>query len=183
MQNARSMKLFGILLQPTWRVGGTRMSLPISPRRRGQRGRTLIEVLTVVAIAGTIVGTAAMRMPRRAYALLGANQQLLVDLRRTRADALIKGDHFRLEITSPTSYAEYRLKLVNNAWSISGAPVYVRTLPPNVAITADVSQRFEFNTRGLLIRPDQAASLVLTDTYTGHTRRITVWPSGQVAPI
>ena len=51
------------------------------------------------------------------------------------------------------------------------------------ALVAGAGSTFEFNTRGMLILPGAATTLVLSDASTGHTRNVTVWPSGQVAPL
>jgi prepilin-type N-terminal cleavage/methylation domain-containing protein len=164
-------------------MGDAAASFDTRSRHRRTRGLTLIEVLVTTAIVGVMLGIGANQMRRRPFALMEANQQLLADLRQTRSDALTKGDHFRLDLLSASSYAEYRLKLNAGVWVPTGAPVRQRTLPPNVTISVGVGLRFEFNTRGLLILPGQAAGLELRDTYTGKTKHVTVWPSGQVAPI
>jgi hypothetical protein len=118
--------------------------------------------------------------PRGAFALWNANAQLLADIRRTRADALIRGDHFRLDVSGPSDYKEYRLRLVGNEWLPQNPPVRSGTLPPGITFTAGVGKQFEFNTRGLLVDPDAAGTVALHDSNSGHTRHMTVWPSGQV---
>jgi hypothetical protein len=64
-----------------------------------------------------------------------------------------------------------------------GAPIRRGTLP---AGARDDERRRravrEHTTRGLLVTPDAAATIVVEDWTTPHQRTVTVWPSGQVAP-
>jgi hypothetical protein len=152
-------------------------------RHRNVRGLSIIELLVTMGLIAVMLGVASPGMPRGAFALWDANQQLLADLRRTRTDALIKGDHFRLSVTSATEYAEHRMRLVGGVWVADAVAVRSRTLPSGVTFSAGVGTNFEFNTRGLLVTPEAAASLQLLDSHSYATRQITVWPSGQVAPL
>jgi prepilin-type N-terminal cleavage/methylation domain-containing protein len=182
--NTRRIKgMFGILGRLPWRVGDAPSSSGTRTRRSRKRGFTLMEILVTTAIIGVMLAIGANKMRRRPFSLQQANQQLMSDLRATRSDALTKGDHFRLEVLTSTTYREYRLKLNNGIWTPSGSPVRQRTLPPGITMTEGVGKNFEFNTRGLLILPGQAASITLTEQYTSKTKRLTVWPSGQVAPL
>jgi hypothetical protein len=69
------------------------------------------------------------------------------------------------------------------AWVKNVEPKRTRTLPEGVVFSAGVGAQFEFNTRGLLVLPYAAQSLRIHDLATSLERQITVWPSGQVAPI
>jgi prepilin-type N-terminal cleavage/methylation domain-containing protein len=157
-------------------------SVATSTRHRNATGLTLLELLVAMSLFGIMLGVTVTHMPRTPFALWGAEEQLVADLRNTRGDALERGDHFRLDVTGPTAYAEYRLALAGGAWTPSGDPVRSRTLPDGVTFTAGVGARFEFNTRGLLTTPVGIA-LELSDAHSGFTRRTTVWPSGQVMPV
>ena len=149
---------------------------------------TLLELIVSMAVFAVALGIAVPRGQNGAYALWMANQQLLADLRKARADALTKGDHFLFSVTAANKYSEYRMKLDPlGGWVPQEPPVLTRTLPNGVTFSSGfdegVGATFEFNTRGLLVTPGDAASLALYDDHTELTRQITVWPSGQVAPI
>jgi prepilin-type N-terminal cleavage/methylation domain-containing protein len=176
-------RLLGSLRQAPWRMSDAAAPIGTSAPRRRARGFTLIEVMITTAVIGVLLGISASKMRQRPFSLMEANQQLLADLRQTRSDALTKGDHFRLDVINATTYKEFRLKLQGGLWVPMSIPVRSRTLPPNVTFTAGVGKSFEFNTRGLLILPGQAASVTLRDNYSGRTKNVTVWPSGQVAPL
>lgn len=168
--------------QATRQMGDAGSSL--RPRRAytNERGLTLMELIASMAIFGIVLGIAIPQMPPSAFALWGAQTQLLADLRKARADALTKGDHFRLQVDDATHYREVRMTLVGTIWTPSGAPIVSRALPTGVTFTAGVGANFEFNTRGLMVNPSAAQTLNLADTH-GHYHDITVWPSGQVAPL
>jgi prepilin-type N-terminal cleavage/methylation domain-containing protein len=183
MERARSKDVDAPPGQTRGRLSDARSSVRHFRPRGAQRGLTLIECLVTMALVGVVLGIATPTLPRGTYALWGAHQQLLADLRRTRADALTRGDHYRLDVTSANTYAEFRLRLVGTVWVADAEALLNRTLPDGISFTAGIGTTFEFNTRGLLVLPEAAASLELTDTHSEHARAVTVWPSGQVAPL
>ncbi len=135
-----------------------------------------------MAIFGIVLAVAIPQFPRNAYALWGAQTQLLADLRKARGDALTKGDHFRLQVDDSTHYSVFRMALAGGTWSTTGSAVVSRALPNGVTFVAGVGATFEFNTRGLMVNPSAAQTLDMADAM-GHHHDITVWPSGQVAPL
>jgi prepilin-type N-terminal cleavage/methylation domain-containing protein len=152
-------------------------------RGRRERGFSIIELLAAFAIFGVLVAVAAPSIQRRPYALWEARTMLLGDLRRTRSNALIKGDHFRLDVLTDHSYTVSRMQLgVGGVWTPIVPPIISRTLPPNVAFTSGVGNGFEFNTRGLMVNPSWAQTLNLYDADRDLNKWVTVYPSGQVAP-
>ena len=153
--------------------------------RNVQAGLTLIELLVTVAMISAVAAIAVPQFTGQRFGLWTAHDQLVQDLRRARIDAITKGDHFEVEIVDDGSYRTWRLDDDDGdgTWTPSGDALRERTLPSGVTFTAGVGATFEFNTRGLMVIPDAADSLVLHDASTGKTRTVTVWPSGQVAPI
>jgi prepilin-type N-terminal cleavage/methylation domain-containing protein len=152
-------------------------------RERRERGFSIIELLAAFAIFGVLAAVAAPSIQRRPYALWEARTTLLGDLRRTRANALTKGDHFRLDVLSNSSYTVSRMQLdAGGAWVPINPPIITRTLPPTIMITTGVGNGFEFNTRGLMVNPSWAQTLNVYDVDRGLNKWVTVYPSGQVAP-
>jgi prepilin-type N-terminal cleavage/methylation domain-containing protein len=165
------------------RVGDADATIPPICAYKAERGLTVIELLVALAIFGVLAGIALPQFRRGAFNLQAAQVQLLSDMRKTRDDALTRGDHYRLDILSTTSYAEYHLTVAAGIWSVSGGPLFSRTLASGITLpTGAVGRSFEFNTRGLMLNPGAATTLTLTDSPNSHTRSVTVWPSGQVVP-
>jgi prepilin-type N-terminal cleavage/methylation domain-containing protein len=152
-------------------------------RGRHTRGLSVIELLVTLSLVAIIVGIASPRASTNGFAMWQGQAQLMGDLRQTRGDALAGGDHFILEVHDTTTYSESRMSWNGVAWVKNVIPERTRTLPDGVVFSAGVGAAFEFNTRGLLVLPDAAQSLRIRHTATGHERQITVWPSGQVAPL
>jgi prepilin-type N-terminal cleavage/methylation domain-containing protein len=164
-------------------TGDAPASLRDGGRHRSERGFSLLELLAGLGLLGVVVGIAALQMPRGAYALWGAQTELLGDLRGVRADALTKGEHFRLTVVDASSYRVERMQLDGTGnWVPRTPPLKERTLPAGVTFTTGVGNFFEFNTRGLMVNPSWAQTLNLYDGARSLNRWVTVWPSGQVAP-
>jgi type II secretory pathway pseudopilin PulG len=145
-------------------------------------GFSLVEALVTVTLVAILFAIAMPHALPNAFNLWQAQVQLIGDLRLARTDALTKGNHFQLAVTTSSSYAIYRMTFNGATWAKSGV-VLSGTLPANVTFTRGGGATFEFNTRGMLILPGEAATLTLADGVTGHTRNVTVWPSGQVIPL
>jgi len=154
-------------------------------RTRARHGLALIELLGAFALLAVITAVAIPQFRSNTHDLWQTHTLLLADLRQARAYALTRGDHFRVTITSPTEYELRRLRDPDNdgVWTPDPEPLRARTSPDGVTIASDGGATFEFNTRGLMINPNAAAQLELLDSHTGYDRQITVWPSGQVAPL
>jgi type II secretory pathway pseudopilin PulG len=153
-------------------------------RRRRQRGLSLIELLGAFAVLAVMSAVAIPQFRSNTHDLWQAHTLMVADLRQARAYALTRGDHFRIMITSPTEFELRRLRDDDGdgVWTEDPEPLRVRSLPDGVTVSSDGGTTFEFNTRGLMINPNDAAVLTLADANTGGDRQITVWPSGQVAP-
>jgi type IV fimbrial biogenesis protein FimT len=159
--------------------GGRVTAAPIPYGSAG--GFTLIELLVTLALAAVLLGIAMPHASRDEFNLWTAQTQLLGDLRTVRTDAITKGVHYQIVVTA-SGYTMNRMKQNNNAWVVDYS-VGIRPLPRNVTFAAGAGSTFEFNTRGMLVLPGAATTLVLRDSSTQLTRNVTVWPSGQVAPL
>jgi prepilin-type N-terminal cleavage/methylation domain-containing protein len=148
---------------------------------RARSGLTVLELLVTTAVLGVALAIAAPGAGAKRFSLWNAQAQLLADLRHTRADALTRGDHFRLVVTGPSSYEAERLQLVGTDW-VPVATVRSRTLPSGLTLASSGVAAFEFDTRGLLVDAAGTTTLTLQDEE-GQTRRLAVWPSGQVTPL
>jgi prepilin-type N-terminal cleavage/methylation domain-containing protein len=151
-------------------------------RATRRAGFSAVELLAGVAVLSLVAAFAMPRLYGSDFALFQAHEQLLADLRNTRADALISGDHFRLDVTGERTWRTYRMSLDGDEWTALPDPTRNRVLPEGLRISSGVGSKLEFNTRGLLVAADAATTLEITDGRTGFTRRVRVWPSGQVAP-
>ena len=165
-----------------WRTRDEHATPNPTSRSKRVHGFTLVELCVAMALFAILVGTAMAAFPRNPYAVWTAQAELVAEFRRARNDALTKGDHFKVVLTSPTTYATYRMSLVGGVWVPNGGPVRTGTLPNGAEMTTGVGGQFEYTTRGLMLAPGAATTITLEDDENAHQRAVTVWPSGQVAP-
>jgi prepilin-type N-terminal cleavage/methylation domain-containing protein len=173
---ARPSLLAGMALHDALRDGIRRVRHPA--------GFSALEVVATIAILGIVLRFGVPRLAGGSdLALFQSHEQLVADLRNTRADALISGDHFRLDVTSTNTYAEYRMSLDGGGnWQPATTTTRSRILPAGLTFSAGVGAQFEFNTRGLLASAANAGTVEITDGRTGFKSRVVLWPSGQVQP-
>jgi prepilin-type N-terminal cleavage/methylation domain-containing protein len=149
---------------------------------RDVRGFTLIELLVAMMLFVVMVGTALAAFPRRPYAVWNAQADVVAELRRARNDALTRGDHFRMVITGPSTWETRRLTLVGGVWVPNATAERTGTLPTGIEFMTGIGKQFEFTTRGMMLTPGAATTLVIEDPESSSSRNVTVYPSGQVAP-
>ncbi len=149
---------------------------------RDVRGFTIIELLVAMMLFAVMVGSALAAFPRRPYAVWTAQADVVAELRRARNDALTRGDHFRVVVTGPSTWETYRLSLAGGVWIPAATPVRAGTLPSGIEFMTGIGKQFEFTTRGLMLTPGAATTLVIEDVATYTSRGVAVYPSGQVAP-
>ena len=149
-------------------------------------GYSVVELLVAFVFFAIIAAMAMPTLPRNRYGVWNAQATLLAELRRARNEALTKGDHFRVSITSATVWATHRMTLTGCpgacTWTPGASPIRTGTFPGQSTVTAGVGTQFEFTTRGLMINPGAATTITLKDPNSTYTRGVIVYPSGQVAP-
>jgi type IV fimbrial biogenesis protein FimT len=156
-------------------------------RLAANRGFTLIEMLTVVAILGIVL---AVGLPHLDPGRMDTNklaQSLVGDVRLARLRAITGGSHYVVKVTTGAMGA-MSYKVVQMAESGDGTWVeatggWKRTvsLPSGMSVSGGGEGGFsvEFNTRGMLVSNEEPVLATITDDY-GAVRKLTVWPSGQV---
>jgi len=148
-----------------------------------ERGISAIELVVTIALMGVVAGVAMPSVTRRPYVLWDAQATLIGDLRTARSEAITRGDHFRVDVTGASTYTVSRMELnADGTWTPRVPPWRSRTLPEGVQFVTGTGLGFEFDTRGLMVNPSWAATLVMYDFDKSLTRWVTIWPSGQVAP-
>ena len=156
--------------------------------KSGSAGFTVMELLVAVAMIGVMVMLAAPRVNRKSMSLSLASEEFQGNLRTARANAMRRGAHFRVTITGTQTYTLQRMSDPDGdgLWTVDATyPTQTVTIPPSVSIgAAAVSQKIEFNTRGML--NGTVAGVAPTVVYIpltvtgGSTKTIEIWPSGQV---
>lgn len=169
------------LRQTAWRARDVRVA-PRHVRRHATAGFSLVELIVAFVFFAVMAGTALSVLPRNSHGVWNAQATLVAELRRARNEALTKGDHFRVSITSATTWATHRMTLVGNVWTPGASPIRSGTFPGQTTVTSGVGLSFEFMTRGLMVNPSAAATIVLKDPNSPYQRSVIVYPSGQVAP-
>ena len=153
-----------------------------------EKGTTLTEALVTISIAAIIMAIGVLGI-RRDYLDLGSSSQnLRNDLKQARMEASRRGVHYRVKLSSG-SYRTERMAdpQGDGSWEVATATSpQVVDLPDHVSLAMDNADLVvEFNSRGLVVGPDGDAEdgvmeIVLTDQSNGASRRIRVWPSGQI---
>lgn len=148
-----------------------------SQRMRNQRGYTLVELLTAVAIFGVLAAAGLPHVDNRRMDLETATRQIVADYRWARSRAITGGVHFDVNWTDARNYKIERLKLSGTSWILDKV-VKTGTLPSYIS-RSGTPAIVEFNTRGMMISATNVSWYDINDSKFGGTRKIGVWPSGQ----
>lgn len=151
-------------------------------RVEGEAGYSLIDVLVAIAVFGVIALAGLPHIDRRREDLNTSVQRVLADMRYARARSITSGDHYALEWTSSKAYEIQRLKLnAAGDWLLDKVERTVE-LPDHIAFSVGESEidRFEFNTRGMMVSATDPVWPMLSDAVHGVDRMFSVWPSGQI---
>jgi len=181
--SARIKEPAAVLWRPPWRRRDVKVARDTKMTRQASRGFSLMELLVAMALFAIMAGTTWSSLPRNPYGVWGAQTQLITEIRRVRNDSLTRGEHFMLRITGANTWSAYRMTLDGGGdWIIDGSALRSGTLPDGTYFTTGVGNEFEFTTRGLMVTPDAAITILVTHSESNTTKGITVWPSGQVSP-
>lgn len=157
---------------------------------RSQRGMSLIELLVTIGIISVLIALTIPQLNQSTLNLPIAEQNLIADIRMTRASATTRGARFKVSLASD-SYSIRRLQDDDNdgEWEPDGAfPTQTVNFPSSITITEGADAEIEFTTRGLLAdQPDGTPAAIVTislhDSHKGETRTVEVWPSGQIEEV
>jgi type II secretory pathway pseudopilin PulG len=172
--------------QSSWRTRDAHVTRRHGSVRSHASGFSLLELIVAFVLFAIMAGTALTVLPRNRYGVWGAQATLVSELRRARNEALTKGDHFRVRIPNTTTWETHRMTLTGCpgacTWTAGASPVRSGTFAGQTTVTSGVGTAFEFTTRGLMINPGAATTIVLKDPNSTYQRGVIVYPSGQVSP-
>lgn len=148
-------------------------------------GFSLIELLVILGIVATLIGIAVPKMNRSMLNLASSSMEFEANVRMARGNATGRGVHYRITLHAD-SYEIDRLQFSDGGW-VHDTMFSVQTFPlaNNVSFTVGAGQVFEFNSRGLLHPPVAGSpapqvAVEIHDSKSGQTKKIGIWPSGQI---
>jgi prepilin-type N-terminal cleavage/methylation domain-containing protein len=151
-------------------------------RLQSSRGFSVVEMLVTIAIFGVLMGTAIPSLNPKRQDINTAMTTLMGDFRYTRAKAITTGTHFSVKMASTTRYQVQRHREDAGAWPVDIVTQTVN-LPSNITYFM-FPDKFEFNTRGMLISTlsgqPEPLYVYVYESSSGTLRSFAVWPSGQV---
>ncbi len=154
----------------------------------GERGSSMVELVVTIGLVATLLAAAVWSLDRRYFDLERSFQQLAGDLREVRMEATLRGAHFRV-VPDGDAYSVMRLRDQDGDGIWQPDPRYAERsvqLPAGLAVSAAAEDgsptAAEFDSRGVLVDPAGGAPGVVGFVLEseGETRRIFVWPSGQL---
>lgn len=156
--------------------------MPSKPTQRmaGQRGYSLIEVLTAVAIFGVLAAAGLPHLDTRRQDIQTVTKQVIGDYRWARNRAITSGAHFAVEWMNDQTYQIVRMKQDNNGDWAADQIVKTVSLPSQISTMWWWPDTHEFNTRGMMISSTWPLfQLLWDDQYTAY-HVVSLWPSGQI---
>jgi Tfp pilus assembly protein FimT len=151
----------------------------------------MLEVLVTVALIAVMGALALPNLNQSAMNLPTTTQTLVGDLRMTRANATSRGARYRVTLASD-SYSIQRLQDDDGdgVWEPDSAwPAENVDLPRWISLSVNEGDGvIEFNTRGLVEPPNaedppEVEKITLSDSRDEGTKKVEVYPSGQVLEV
>ena len=146
---------------------------------RASAGYSLIEMLTNVAILGTLALAALPHLDLRRQDIQTVTRQVVADYRWARVRSITSGAHFAFKWNGSNTYQIERMKQNGAGQWVTDEVVKQVALPSDITHAGN-PEFIEFNTRGIMISRETAVWQSITDSrYAGAYRQIVIWPSGQ----
>ena len=144
--------------------------------RRSNAGFSLIEMIVVLAVMGTLMGIAALNLKPFADPLHDAVARLEGFAKQARSKAMANTLAYRIFVTDGRVYAKYAYRCSDAHWTID--PKLDMKLPSGVSVRPTPPGRnwVCFNSRGYTSR---SRAWKLQDTR-GRSKKVTVFMGGAV---
>ena len=157
------------------------MTMGATKRFAATGGYTLLELLVTIAIFTVVALAGLPHVDGRRESINSSIQRVVADMRYARSRSITSGDHFAIEWTGSNSYEVQRMTLNGSGdWEVSDV-VRTTQLPDHIAFVLTESiDRFEFNTRGMMVSSQGPLWPVISDTHVGSNHLLSIWPSGQI---
>src|SRR5262249_35386152 len=153
---------------------------PLCGALRSQSGRSLLELIIVVAMIALILEAGISRLDSSMYGAQSAARELAANLRLVRSQAIGSGYHYRVNVSAGSDAINRMLPGANNTWNVdNGTPTRTVTLSGAVRVSQGTGT-YEFDTRGTTVGANALATVRLHDSAHNNDVDVRVWPSGQV---
>lgn len=144
-----------------------------------QRGYSIVEMVTVLAIFGILAGSAFTHFTYQRIDIDTAVTSFVADVRYARARAITSGTHFAFNWLGGNLYQVQELQQVGTLWNYA-TTARRRQVPSHISVSISPAM-LEFNTRGMMISATDPVYVEFSDAFGAH-RTVAIWPSGQVSP-
>jgi prepilin-type N-terminal cleavage/methylation domain-containing protein len=154
-------------------------------RPASQRGYSLVELLTTMAIFGVLAGSGLPHIDTRRQDINTVLNRVIADLRFARSRAITTGTHFAFQLNDDGTYEIQRLVEEpapggGTTWELDSVAKTI-TLPEHVQLALpDEVELIEFNTRGMMVSVTQPFEMSIADNLHGAAHTVSIWPSGQM---
>lgn len=150
-----------------------------APRRAGERGYNLLQLVIAVALMGIAVALALPMLNSKPANLAADLQDLSLNLQVAREFAMSRTQHYRVRVSSSGPPYQYAIEGYNGASWVTARTI---TLRSNIAFTAaTLGLTAEFDTRGMLFgTAAPPLTFTLNDTARNWTKAVTVNAVGMV---